>query len=123
MTQDGVVVELFEPNLVVVRLAAGRDLTMESVVPFTEWISSVFVNGKHAFLNILEYGSTIDPEVREYMSSNTRLSTVEKDAFIVNSLAHKLVANFYKNFHKPAVPTEFFSNKEDALKWLSSSGK
>jgi len=42
------------------------------------------------------------------------------EAFIVKSLAHRLVAKFHLNFYKPEHKIKVFSNEADALKWLET---
>ncbi|MES2760936.1 MAG: hypothetical protein V4677_01970 [Bacteroidota bacterium] len=38
-------------------------------------------------------------------------------AVLVNTLAHKLIANFYLNFYKPDFPFKVFNKMEDAEAW------
>ena len=42
------------------------------------------------------------------------------DAFVIHSLSQKILGNFYLKFHKPSIPTKFFSSKEKAIEWLKS---
>ena len=67
--------------------------------------------------------SSIDKEGREYGSSEegTRFSIAE--AYIIKSMAQKIIANFYMRVNKPVVPTRFFQDKEDAEEWLKSFRK
>ena len=39
-------------------------------------------------------------------------------AVIANSLAYKLIANFYLKVMKPKTPFKVFNNKDSAIKWL-----
>jgi len=41
------------------------------------------------------------------------------DAFVIKSMAQKIIANFYLKVIKPVTPTRFFTNLEDAEKWLA----
>ena len=45
------------------------------------------------------------------------------DAFIVNSLAMRLLVNFYIRFHKPKIPTRLFNDEQSALNWINSLKK
>jgi hypothetical protein len=41
-------------------------------------------------------------------------------AILTESLATKLIANFFIQFNKPYSPTKMFKKKENAIKWLNS---
>lgn len=45
------------------------------------------------------------------------------DAFIVNSLAMRLLVNFYIRFHKPKIPTRLFNDEQSAINWINSLKK
>jgi hypothetical protein len=66
----------------------------------------------HGFLNVSKEGA-------KYATSDEGVRYTLAIAVIVDNLAKKLLMNFFLNFNKPKVPTKGFSNKEDALKWLS----
>lgn len=42
------------------------------------------------------------------------------EAFVVNSLATSLIANFYVNFNRPENPTRVFNSMENAQNWLKN---
>jgi hypothetical protein len=70
----------------------------------------------------------VDARVEElYMSSEAReLSASQSpgtrvaEAVLVNTLAIRLMGNFYINFNKPTVPTKLFTSEEDAIAWLKT---
>lgn len=37
---------------------------------------------------------------------------------VTNSLANKLLGNFFIKFHKPKTPARIFSDEKTALEWL-----
>ena len=78
-------------------------------------------NGKK-FLNLITIGKHTTPDHHARVLSTSKEGCIYKiaDAFVICSLSQKLIANFYMNFHKPFVPTKFFTNKEEAVKWLNS---
>lgn len=78
-------------------------------------------NGKK-FLNlvVVENGTLPTKEAREYSSSIEGCKYKLADAFVIDSLAQKIIGNFIVRVHKPPVPTNLFNNKEDALIWLKS---
>lgn len=75
-----------------------------------------------AFLNLYEFeeNSEIDDEVRKWAADPSGNNFTIADAFVIQSMAQKMIGNFYLTFHKPVKPTKLFNNVEDALKWLNS---
>lgn len=77
------------------------------------------------FLNIYEFeeNAEIDDDARKWASDPEGNSFTIADAFVIQSMAQKLLGNFYLTFHKPVKPTKLFNNFEDALLWLKSIEK
>lgn len=57
-------------------------------------------------------------EVREYVASEGRSELVLADAFVINSLPQRLVAQLYRKINRPVRPTRVFESKNDAISWL-----
>ena len=55
---------------------------------------------------------------RNYGASAAGLRNSVAEAYVIESLAHKIIANFYMKFNQPKVPTQFFKTKEEAVVWL-----
>ena len=47
-------------------------------------------------------------------------STLGASAVVVDTLAYKLIANFYLKFNKPKRPYKVFSKEDEAIKWLKT---
>ncbi len=41
-----------------------------------------------------------------------------KEAIVVSTLPHRIMANLYVGLTKRSHPTKIFSNEDDAIKWL-----
>ena len=59
-------------------------------------------------------------ENREYWAKKESCPYSKADAFMINSLALQLIANFYLSFNKPERPTRMFTNEVEAVKWLKT---
>ena len=58
-------------------------------------------------------------EARDYMNSNEGgLKGVAGGAFLSNNVVATLVINLFLRVSNLAIPARFFTNKEEALKWL-----
>jgi len=61
----------------------------------------------------------VTPKAREYMKSAPKMIRSRKaEAFIVDSLANKLLISFYIRVNKPSTPAKVFTNEPDAVEWL-----
>lgn len=57
-------------------------------------------------------------EVRDYANSAEARAIMNAQALVVESLAHKILANFIKRFYKVPVNLQIFNNDESAIEWL-----
>lgn len=55
--------------------------------------------------------------VREY-SAIEGTSFTSAEAYVINSLPHRILGNFYMKVNKPTVPTRMFNTEEEAVEWL-----
>lgn len=59
-------------------------------------------------------------EVREFVASESRSTLVLADAFVVNSLPQRLMANLFIRINKPVRPTKVFNNFGAACAWAKT---
>ncbi len=62
--------------------------------------------------------TTTDAAFLDHLSKNSNDPFSKADAFVIKSLAQKIMANFYIKIVRPERPTKFFNTKEVALKWI-----
>ncbi|MGE0560760.1 MAG: hypothetical protein AB7O47_03005 [Flavobacteriales bacterium] len=62
----------------------------------------------------------VTKEAREFSASVDGLKYSSAEAYVFNSLPHRIIGNFYLKFNKPSVPTKFFNTKEEAEVWLKT---
>ncbi|CAN5285095.1 hypothetical protein BH09BAC5_BH09BAC5_00190 [soil metagenome] len=83
-------------------------------------IKEIAKNKRVLILSIVGENSTASKDVREFVAKAPHKDFVKAEAFVIQSLAQKLLANFFIKVNKPIVPAKFFKNVEDAEKWLKS---
>lgn len=111
----------FYPNNII-KVVINRGETI-GVVDYLEGIDMLRKRApekKYLFFYELEHGATVTDELREVSSSPENNQFTLAEAFIVKSLAHRLLANFYMRFNKPAKPAKVVASDEEALEWLST---
>ncbi|MFL5751827.1 MAG: hypothetical protein ACJ76F_00350 [Bacteroidia bacterium] len=64
--------------------------------------------------------AVIEKEARDFSAGPRGLQFTKADAFIVKSLAHRLIANFYLKVNKPSKPSRAFSSETEAIAWLKT---
>lgn len=79
---------------------------------------NILENKKYPLLHMVGNYVTMDKEAREFSSSEEGLKFSKAEAYVIHSLPHKILANFYVKVNKPLVPTKFFGTKQEAVAWL-----
>jgi hypothetical protein len=64
--------------------------------------------------------TTATKEARDFSASPLVSHTVIARAILTNSMAVKLLGNFYIRFHKPISPTQLFIEEKEAIQWLQT---
>lgn len=83
--------------------------------------SRAFNNGanKYTMITATKDFFNMTPEARATFADEMKTGfETEKMAIYVNSLAYRIMANFFIRFDKPPIPTKLFSNRNKAIKWL-----
>jgi hypothetical protein len=62
-------------------------------------------------------------EARELAASSKHATHHGAVALCSSKLAYKLLGNLYIRINKPKAPTRFFSDREEAIKWLRAQMK
>ena len=62
--------------------------------------------------------TTTDVSFMNHLSKNENDPYSKADAFVINSISQKIMANFYLKIARPERPTKFFNTRDDAMKWL-----
>lgn len=80
---------------------------------------NAIVEGKsYPYIYYVEDGSVIfTNEGRAYSKENEFSFPKICNAYVVKSLAHKLIANFYLKFNKPFYPSKVFTTMDEAEAW------
>lgn len=104
----------------IVEVTCGEDLTYDvehlyemhaatSRLVNKQRVPALFIVGKNTNIthDAMKYGATEEA---------TQFSLAE--AYVIHSIAQKILANFYLRIHKPPVPTRFFDDRGKAEEWL-----
>ena len=103
----------------VVRVEVKKDIEVELNDLEENYNSYLKLFGKKPlyFLVIFNVGSDTSREVQNQFAKECS-SFKEAEAIVVNSLPHKIVANFILKIQKPAHIMQVFNDEQSALDWL-----
>jgi len=114
-------VSLLEDNIFRLFIKNNAELDIEDLDRNYFFFKEHIPEKKLPFLVIFSKGSSTVKGANERFIEDDRLSIKSKEAFVIESLAHRLMANFHIRTTKQNHPTKIFSNETDALKWLRNS--
>ena len=91
------------------------EISLQNVEEYLEAVKNL--GGGKAFSNLVVMKEFIQVgnDHRKYAAGDESNMYTIADAFVINSMALKLVGNFYNRYNKPVRPTRIFNNKKDAL--------
>lgn len=73
---------------------------------------------KPSLLVIYSEDNVFSEDARKYIASEEVSDILKADAFVINSLALRIIGNGYLRINKPKRPTRLFNSKEEAIDWL-----
>lgn len=114
LRSDGIVMILYPDNF---------SFTIKESIESVDAIGEITKGVPHPILKIPGKYTTVDKDTREHVAKGNGARFSIAEAFILRSLAHKLVGNFYLSVEKPQKPTRFFNDIPSAETWLSTFQK
>jgi len=110
-------IEILDEHIVRVVLKREQEIGVEVAQYLHDFLQEI---GLKVFktLIVLEDDVVILPSAKKWMSDPNRNSRSKADAFVLDSLAKRLIINFCIKHNKPKVPTMTFSSEQEALVWL-----
>lgn len=94
------------------------EIETEDIKEILEQYDKVSEAKKMLVLSIAGSYTTVTFEARKYAEANGSLAIAE--AFVVNSIAQRMLVTVYMNIRKNKHPTKVFSDIKSAQRWLIS---
>jgi hypothetical protein len=107
--------ELIEPRIIKLVVVDGIELEQRDAQKMISEATSLAEGNEYVILFDANRSGNISFEAREEFARSKKRKAV---AIVTNSLANKLVGNFFINFHKPISSSRIFNDEETALEWL-----
>ncbi len=113
-------IHLLEKRILYLRFKPFEDeIDLEMAKRHSKAISE-FLNGEGAYfiVNFTNTHIVFSNEAREFFATDANHTKLRfSQAIVIDTLAYKIVANFYIRFNKPVGPTKIFEDLESAFKW------
>ncbi len=102
-------------DIVQIHFADNFDCELEDAKQLVAGILKVCNNKPYPLLVIYGMFNTFSKEVNKYIASHNYTLA---DALVGDSIAFKIVGNFYMKINTPVRPTKLFVDVESAVEWL-----
>ena len=119
--QDVFVAELYENSIIEVKWNSEiKEISKQHLVALTKAVKTLGKEQKmRIYINTYDFLS-INKEGRDYSTTPAAEKYTLANAILIDSLAKKILFNFYLKFNKPKVPLRAFQLKSQAFEWLLS---
>ncbi|MBA2613995.1 MAG: hypothetical protein H0U95_18675 [Bacteroidetes bacterium] len=109
--EEGIVENYIKPGIVV------EAVDLEELKKISSELA-----GNKPYVIIVTSGelASFSKEARELSASKSFITNAVAKAIVVDSIAKKIIGNFYLRVNKPYLPTKLFSDRAEALTWLRS---
>lgn len=109
---------LLEPGLIENSIETDIDLQPEHVQQMKKANHELAAGRRYAVLVTSHPYSSFSPEARVYSARPEFVQDTIASALVIQSMAQRLVGNFYLQVNRPHIPTRLFTDREAALEWL-----
>lgn len=91
---------------------------VEHIAENLEHLKSMAGNGKLLMMNCVAPYTSLSAAARQFIAKGSQFDFIRAEAYVIHSVAQKMLATFFIRVDKPKVPTKFFLKKEEAELWL-----
>jgi hypothetical protein len=107
-----------KPSILLLRIWDGVEVDIKAAYEMRALLVEVSSTPKYCVLLDATNSFVVTTEARAMIADKEFGKNRIAAAFVVASLANRLIGNFFIKFHKPHSPTKLFSSQPDAIKWL-----
>ncbi len=112
------VVGLRTDAIVETHVFRDEELSVDDVKEIIEAIAKIGERQMLPQLIVADPLASIDVLAMNYLATAESSPYAIAEAYVISSLAQKIIARFYLSFNKPARPTKMFGQETEAVRWL-----
>lgn len=112
---------LIAPAIIRIDGKEGAHIELNDVIKMRE--ANLRLSGNQPFcvlMNGAYHYHTYSKEAKELLASEEYCKLRKAAAFVVNSLAVRMLVMFFLNINQPKTPTRIFADEQEAIKWLQT---
>lgn len=115
-------ISMIDPEIVEIRYKPKVDVSVEDMREILDSIYEFTGNKPLKRLIVITDGSSLQIKARVLLQEENKMRKeyIIAEAVLVNSLAQKMITNFYLKFIKDSFPSKFFTDYNKAVDWLKS---
>ena len=114
------IISKLEGGIIRVEIKANVELNIHDLNENFELYLNMMDEDKADFLVVFGANAMALKEARDEFAKKERGNIKRKEALVLQSLAHRILAQFHITFNRPKHPTRIFNNENEALDWLRS---
>lgn len=118
LTYERFTLAVHEDGYYVVSVFNDQEFTIEDLRTLVKAQEEHLGSEKLPVLVMCAENASTNTDLLKVLSKNQNNPFSKADAFVIESMAQKILANFYIRIFKPERPTKFFNNKHEAVAWL-----
>lgn len=109
-----------EDGIVVVDVTHEEVVELDDYKEIVEAIRMIGENRKQFVFVKMHPKALPSVDARNYINNPDSGRYTFAQAFLVSSLAQRIIGNFVINVQRPILPTRLFSTEQEAIRWLRS---
>jgi hypothetical protein len=113
-------IKMLDPRIVEIRYKEKVNVNVDDMREILDAIYEFTENKPVKRLVVITDGSNLDIKARVLLQEENKIRKeyILAEAVLVNSLAQKMITNFYLKFIKDSFPSKFFTDYNKAVEWL-----
>lgn len=117
---DKAIVSLRDDGIMQYNIKPHTEYTEDDVKAANEAAGKLGAGKAYPNIIFIDHFLNADADCRKFAASEESNIYTIADAFVLNSVALKLIGNFYIKVNRPVRPTQICNTEEEALNWLYS---
>lgn len=115
---DKFTIELAVEGYFILEFFEDVEIEVEDIKALIEIQKKMSPDKKRPVLILTKPSTFTSLEVLKYLSDDKNIPVSKAEAFVLSSIAQRILANLYKRLNPNKRPTGYFKTKAEALKWL-----
>ena len=112
-------IQLIAPNIVENIIDDYASVEPEDLWEIKKLNEELVGGGKYGAVVDSGNMTSISKEARELVASKEFQQNTLAKAVVIRSLGHRIILKFYMQINKPHIKTKIFTEREDAIAWIS----